>query len=413
MNRRDLTALAASLLLLAAPSSVAAKATKPHTSAPARLNIAPGASLALPQGWFGCDNTVVPLEGGGRLPNATHPFCRFAGVRPDDRMHLIHIEPSDFLSLIVAYDKLPFVRADVLADNRPEVLQEMNKLECLDPAAEMGIPNLSILSCNFMVGTAAGHPALIGTFAGKTPNDPAHLVRDYQIPYEQGDLMLQFEMPAANATAGSAAADAIVRSLVLAALAEAPPAPPPVNLVPAPGVTLSLPANWMACDDNTNALLGNVSDPDNVRKKSCAEATDVPDAKLFAFNPQMLRNVTIQVQHKMDQDISPSDLQKVKPSQLPEIAAKQCPFATQQITAHGDSVESCDISLTQIDGHPALQSTVVIVPKDGGEAERDKSVTYFVPYDQGYLTLATSFPVLCQAACQPMIDAVIGSITIQ
>jgi hypothetical protein len=169
----------------------------------------------------------------------------------------------------------------------------------------------------------------------------------------------------------------------------------------------------MACDGNTNALLGNVSDPADARKKSCAEVAGVPDAKLFAFNPQMLRNVTIQVQQKANPDISLSDLQRIKPSQLPDITAKECPFTTQPIITHGDAIESCNFALAQLAGYPAMQSTVVVVPKDGGQAEKEKSVTYFVPYDQGYLTFVASFPMLCEAACQPMVDSIVASVVIQ
>ncbi len=187
---------------------------------------------------------------------------------------------------------------------------------------------------------------------------------------------------------------------------------PPVHVAPVPGVAFDLPHGWIACDDATNALLGDAADPRNLKDQVCNRpSTDVP-FKFRAFNPLLFRNISMLIDQHEEQDISAADLAGITPDVAKAIAPQVCPVASKPLTGDGTTIESCTLTVDTFAGHQALHSTIVAVPPNLPDGKYQVDI-YEMPYAKGYLQVQFNSPLLFQPTTKVEMNAIIASFTVE
>ncbi|HEX4303899.1 MAG TPA: hypothetical protein VHZ78_13965 [Rhizomicrobium sp.] len=205
----------------------------------------------------------------------------------------------------------------------------------------------------------------------------------------------------------------LLASAVFAATAARAAAPlTPVHIAPVPGVTFDLPHGWIACDDATNALLGDAADPRDLKDKVCVKPNGDVTFKFRAFNPLLFRNISMLIDQHEQQDISATDLASITPEVATAIAPQVCPIASKPLTGDGTTIESCTLAVDTFAGHQALHSVIVAVPPNLPEGKYQVDI-YELPYSKGYLQVQFNSPVLFKGATKAEMSAIIASFTIE
>ncbi|HEX2591525.1 MAG TPA: hypothetical protein VHL34_08510, partial [Rhizomicrobium sp.] len=374
--------------------------------------IAPGVTIAVPRGWMACDKPTNALLGNVWSP-ANFPTLKCDPPAGVAQIHLMDMHPLHPLSLIVVSEKFHGIEPALLSAATPDIVSELSRAQCADAGRLLGVDSSRITSCRFSVQTVAGHPSFVGdlTWMPEKANGP-HLIRLYLIPFSLDRVGLQFEFGTTDITAANRATDSILQSIKFDPAIDTQPVPPPVRITPVPGVSIAIPVGWIACDDTTNNLLGPFHSASDTREKSCATYAR-SSAILRVYNPQLLFNVGIDMHFDSEGAISKRDLERMDAAKLQDFKARQCPVITKPIIADNATPESCDFTIEHVADHLALKATIKVAPVGGHLSEYEVLQTYYIPYDQGFLTLATDVPELSQSVAQPVLDAVIASLTIQ
>lgn len=411
---RSFAAAFASLVLLLATPVFAAKA-KVHAQAasPARITIAPGVTILIPHGWVACDaDTNAALGKVWNPANITGLRC-FPPRDGETEIHMMNPAPLSPMGLIVGHQMFQTVDPALMKDATPEIASLLSVEECKGASSILNMASERIASCSYVVQTVAQHTAFAGTVVVNLaqPRDPTHIVRVFMIPYGRENLTLQFEMPGKTVPAASHVMDAILQSLTIDPAVEAQAVPPPVSVSPAPGLTLSIPAGWIACDTPTNTLLGPLAGVEVVRQKSCSKME--PSQTLLAFSPLLLLNLSVGVLYEKDSAITQRQIERMDADDLQKFSTDQCPNITKPLVDQNGTVESCTITKEQIGGHAALKSVILATATDEGMVENEVLQTYYVPYDQGLVQLMLDSPKPTQSFSQPVVDSIVKSVTIQ
>jgi hypothetical protein len=402
-------AFAAAALCLAQPAF--AKKAAQSEAPPTRIEIAPGVTIAVPQGWQACDKATTAALGAKPLASGQQFSCGIAkaGVA---RIQLLRPGTNAALGLMADYLPYAYFSAEVLASPLPpEILQELKDDTCSISDMFGTNRNEDIVSCSVVPVSVAGNGALLGTISLRESGQGAatHVLRIYHVPYPRGYLLLQIEAPIAIGPRDQSVLDAMLASVQIETTAPLPPES--VQLSPAPGVTLSVPKGWVACETEAQALLGGPPLPPASRDTSCKPAAEM--WKLRTFNPQLLRNMSAAVGYKSEADISQHDVERLSGSRMEEVSRQHCEEQTQEIASGGETVEGCSLALGTLAGRKALVSTMTIAPKDGSASKRVYQTAYYLPYERGYLVLVMVVPMLGMTACLPVQEAIVQSIAIQ
>lgn len=403
MTRNMLATLGALLSLVALGAD--AKTQAPHA---VRLALEPGLALTFSTEWYACDADLNKSLHTKPLPEKIAAIvCRPIQGGGEHPIHLNNLLTRAPVSLVVDRIAMPGLSAEALLQATPDIAAHLNEIVCKEIGELLGVADHDVSACTASIVTVSQHPALL-IRASIATGAKLREIRDYRVPYDQGELELQFESPANTDQASAAEVDAVIGS------AEIEPGtftPQTVLLTPAPGVSLSLPVGWIACDDATNALLGNRSDLATARQKSCT-GLDPTYTRLRVFNPQLLQNVLVEVGYKTEKDITEEELAKLTPDRLADLSSKICDVLGAPITNGSKPVESCTVTADQIAGHAALLATLVFANEyDSGTKTRSR--IYYVPYAQGFAILQFTVPILGEPVAQPLIDAVVKSVVIQ
>lgn len=410
---RSFAALLASLSLLLATPAFAAKAKGHASDAPVRITIAPGVTILVPRGWVACDKETNAALGDIWKPaNITSLRCM---APPDgiEQIHMLDPSPLNPVSVLVGYHKFREIDPTVLTAATPDIASKLSADECREAPTILDLPRESVASCSFAIQTLAAHPVLAGNILINmhSPKDRTHVIRTFVIPYGRDSLTLQFETLSSTDAMAKSKIDAILHSLAFDPAVENQPAPPDVSISPAPGFTLSLPVGWVACDTPTNTLLGAVPGVAITRQKSCEKMA--PGQTLLAFNPVDLMNVTVGVTPDTTQPITQRQIERMDADDMQKFNTEQCPNVSKPLLDEHATVDSCVITVDHIGGHPALLSTLLARASDEGPLETEILRTYYVPYGEGTITVSIDSPKLSETIVQPLVDAVIKSVTFQ
>jgi hypothetical protein len=186
-----------------------------------------------------------------------------------------------------------------------------------------------------------------------------------------------------------------------------------VTISPAPGLSFQLPRGWVACDPDTDKLLGGASDPSGLRKSVCTPIPGV-DYVLRVFNPEPFRTISMTVSYSKEQQVSADMLKAITPDMIPALTTGACPEASKPMTSDGTKVESCSLEIATVYGQPAIHMSFVATPPPPATAlARFTIETYELPYPHGYLLIQFNTPVLMRPVTWPMIQAILSSIKVE
>jgi hypothetical protein len=381
---------------------------KEHTHAThlTRVMIEPGVTLALSSNWYGCDRELNAQLHDRPLPDAiAENVCK--PLHSASAIHLQNLLVRSPVSLIVDHYDMQAESVEALSQATPEMVAYIDAFSCGHMGEILGMDQTLIASCSTSITTVSGHVGEMSRVVYSAHGD-AHELKIFHIPYDQGDLQLQFE----RSLSQPAAAEEI--DAVLAGI-QIEPGDSPVQMIPlnpAPGISLSIPHGWEACDDATNVSLGDDPDWLGARQKSCARVGTNPEIKLSAFNPQPLQNVSVGVTYSTDKDLTESEIAGFSADRLTDMTPRVCQSVTQPLKNDLSPVDSCVLSVEQIGGHTALLVTVVAAFSYDSDTERSRAHIYFVPYEEGYASIEFIVPIIGEAVSQPLVDAIMKTVVI-
>jgi hypothetical protein len=384
-------------LLAAMPLCVAAKpVAAPHL---VQLSPAPGIALSVSRDWMGCDDATARSLGARRDPDTFKQVCQ---QFIEGGTHTALIYPSLPYILVAQMKFVPgfAIPETFLQTATPETLQFLKDRLCTDMSKHD--PNVS--NCDVRIETVGGRLVYEARFriGGKT------VVRLYFLPGDGGTLNIAFYAFAAAQAAADARTDAVLASVVL----NAPPAPEPetVKLQAAPGVSVSVPKNWIACDDANDALLGGAKDTESLKGSVCA--VDTADTTLTVFDPHPYRTMTLRFIHDPRQIDGDMFLRDLAPDKLVQQQDENCQAATKPLVASGVQIAACVVSATTVSGRPARQ-IVVTGTENGPQKLRMEYRAYQIAYDKGYLQIDTETPAVFKPVTGLEADPILNSVTIE
>ncbi|HEX4303900.1 MAG TPA: hypothetical protein VHZ78_13970 [Rhizomicrobium sp.] len=396
MIRTVLTIVLGTILLLA-PASAASR------HAAVRVSVTDGMSILVPGGWNACDAPTAKLLGSVPYPVNLGPCNGFDGrggakmIFGNDTAHPL------FVSMAFSPDlRLP---AGFLENATPEMLKEFGASNCEKTFhIQVGQPGAD---CHYAVETFNGHFALVGYVSETDRHGAVSAVRSVMFFFHGGGAILMFGMPKNNA---QGVVDGILASVALDAPTSMVTVTTLIKLSPAAGVTLSVPDNWDACDEQTNARLGDKPASPETKGAVCR---NVADFKVYNPDPVLLSSLRL---GRADSNrILDNFTDQSTPESLAPIKDELCREATRKFVAGGIAIDSCDVTIGALAGHRALVFEVV---SRGGsmpavDASRIYSREYDFSYSHGFLAVMVDTPLDSKTATIPALEAILASLKVE
>jgi hypothetical protein len=157
----------------------------------------PGVSLKVPNVWKACDDANDKLLGGRPDPSNMHDVACKPGEASD--LHVYDPRPMLLSTLRLKREDENKVMEDVIKQNTPETLPQASEALCALARKPYDDAHIAVENCAVSFGTLAGHQALIfelitnGT--GKPTAESGVLIREYDLLYDKGYLMVQIDTP--------------------------------------------------------------------------------------------------------------------------------------------------------------------------------------------------------------------------
>jgi hypothetical protein len=227
---------------------------------------------------------------------------------------------------------------------------------------------------------------------------------------EQGPVMARTILPAfVAATLLLLPAQALARRYHHADNDQPPPAPM-VTVTPGPGISLQIPSNWIACEDDNEKLLTSADDSLDLKAKFCTLSANIR-SKLRAFDPRPFHTLTVVFNYHRNQPITEKGMAQLTQSELDQVRGPMCDALGKPIAANGSSIESCEVRMGTLAGHPSLVSTLV------GEEPTNATykfiiTSYEVSYPDGYMQIQFARSDVLRKFVQPELDAILNSVQI-
>ena len=348
-----------------------------------------------------CDAASNRLLGNADHPKVIQHSCDALQVR-DLKLALVESDPRYPVAMVVTYSPEYEFPEDFIKSASPDTIVLLKDNMCARFAGRSQ-------SCDFQVTEIGGHSILAGDLierAGPTPL----AARLYLVPGEKGVTGLLFQMPSPAPPNVRAMVETIAASLHIDAL---PPAPPPdtVSIAAAPGVTVSIPKGWIACDAANNAVLGNTPDPRNLTAFMCAGSDG---GELRFFDPRLFHGVNFDVSSTSNGPDPDKFAAQLQPAALEASRAKECQDWTTLLTKQGIGELSCDTAAGTLAGHPAKITTLTAwVTVENGARQKGELRFEDVVYDKGLVRFAWQTTDALKPMVQPVEDAIAASIVIQ
>jgi hypothetical protein len=371
------------------------------TAGSLRVPVAPGASLAFGPGWVVCANSVA--DGRYRFAGIPRSNCGGAG----DAIMMRYMLSGQPVDLWLRHADDTTASEALLKAASPERIAAMSDRLCTQARNQ---PGYDVGSCRWDIGTLAGHTVFRGHGTVTAINDPLKMKYEFtgiSAPDATGFLTVMATTPVMVHKKTDAVIAAVLESLAIDTPAAPPPAPPApmVSLTPAPGVSLQIPDDWIACDDPTEAQLHSARDSMKLKDKICAGSPDVP-AVLRAFDPRPLHIVSLTFNYNKRQLMTPEALADIAQADLDALRQNMCNLESRPL--HG-TMSDCRITVGSLAGHRALVSAIVSTLPDGGNWQ---ITSYEIPYSQGYLQIQFGHADVLTKLVQPRIEAILATLRI-
>lgn len=195
-----------------------------------------------------------------------------------------------------------------------------------------------------------------------------------------------------------------IAALVAAGATAAKPAA--VAFSPAPGLTLSVPKGWKACDAASEKKLGSVEDPLGLQPQICGPHQTNPDFKFGAFEPKPGQNVSIFFY--LSEPSVPA-VGALTPAALSELTAQRKAKSERQIAGMGATLNAFAIRKDKLGGKPALVTTVTLTPAQGAAAQVTTE-KWEVPLNGHSYEISFVIPKAFAKATKPAIGTIKASV---
>jgi len=187
---------------------------------------------------------------------------------------------------------------------------------------------------------------------------------------------------------------------------------PAVVLTPLDGVSVTIPKQWIACDESSSAKLAPANDALSLTAKICAGPRSGGTMTFGAFDPEPLRTVAIYAGREPQSAITEGMILRTPQSNFSDLAAGVCPLIEKPLVDAHATVDSCVLNRKAISGHSALVFSVVYTPLEGpvGQGELD---SWVIPSAHGIVDFNVVWPLIAKDKITPMLEAVRNSLQVQ
>lgn len=389
--------LAVVVAALTVVQGVQAKPARPSH----RLALSPGISIDVPDGFASCDAATNRLLG-----NAPHlivllQLCANLGLRTGGVMlvNMDHALPVTISTLYMA--DFP-ITAEFFANPTPDVTDVMSKTVCNGL-----LEKFKVERCDVRPGSVAGRPAFIADVTAVNPLKRLVVVRAYLVASGSGAMAVAFFMLDPVAPQALAIAEHVAGSLKVEML-PAPAPPAPVTVTPVPGVTMSVPKDWGACDAGSNALLANI--PAGASANFCGGAVAVR-----VFNPKPPYYESVETESVAGKNDARAVAQMLAPDQLAKDHDEDCRQVTAPMAKDGDTIASCETLAGAVAGRRAKIITFTASEHVAGlPVPRQVAARVIdIPLEDRTVEMRIWTGGPLKPVITPSIDAIVSSVAIQ
>jgi len=187
---------------------------------------------------------------------------------------------------------------------------------------------------------------------------------------------------------------------------------PAVVLTPLDGVSVSIPKQWIACDDPNNSKLSPAADTLSLAPKICTGPRSGGTMTFGAFDPEPLRTVAIYAGREPESPITEGMILRTPHSNFAALAANVCPFIEKPLVDAHATVKSCVLNRKAISGHSALVFNIVYTPPEGPVAQGELE-SWVIPSTHGIVDFNVVWPLIAKDKVTPMLEAVRNSLQVQ
>jgi hypothetical protein len=366
-----------------------------------RLALSPGFSVDVPDGFASCDAATNKLLGNAPHLIVLEPLCASAGLRKGGLM-LVSMDRALPVTISTLFMPEFPITAEFFADPTPDVTEVMSKTICGGL-----LETFKIESCSVQPGSVAGHAAFVADVTAVNPQKRRVAVRAYLVAGGSGAMAIAFFMLDPAAPQALAVVERVAGSLTIEALPASAPAAF-VSMAPMPGVTMSVPKDWGACDAANNALLANI--PADVSANFCGGANGVR-----VFNPKPPYYESVEMESIAGKNDAGLVARMLKPDQLAKDRDEDCSQLTGPLTKDGDAVTSCETQAGTVGGRPAKVVAFTATEHDAHlPVPKQLAVRVIdVPLDDRTVEMRvwTSGPL--KPVVTPSAEAIVSSVAIQ
>jgi hypothetical protein len=180
-------------------------------------------------------------------------------------------------------------------------------------------------------------------------------------------------------------------------------------LTPLPDLSITVPKGWKACDDASEATLGNADDPLKLKPQICDPHKGNADFKFGAFSPALGKTVSVLVYRSATAPITAEVINGLTDDVIAQIKDQLKKETAENIAKMGSKLDDYAVRKDTLSGQPALVSTVLQTPKMGAIAQV-YTETWEIPFGGGYYRISFVWPKIIEASVKPELDTVRASI---
>jgi hypothetical protein len=185
-----------------------------------------------------------------------------------------------------------------------------------------------------------------------------------------------------------------------------------IKAKPAEGVEIGIPKGWKACEPRFDEKLGSADDPLKLFATICGPTQSNASIRLAVFWPVPLKTATIYVMHADKSSIDAATIKSLTAAMLQQATTSVCADWVKTVAEAGNKLDSCIVRSDELDGKPALVTTVIQTPKKEGALGQSVTEMWEVPYENGLIQFNITWAKVVEQAVMPTLDRIKKSVDI-
>lgn len=341
--------------MLALTGSVEAKTAR----VPLRhVILAPGISVDIPDGWMACDPVSNKALHNAPIVYAIESFCKTIRVHglPGENIEVRAFIDSDFKTKMMMgsfFTDAYTMPDEYISGATPQFLGEVEDVFCKGFVGHSGFP---LNSCAMRAATVGGRPGFIGETDISSKAEGRIAGKFYMVSSRNGTMMFVF----AGQIPFTAHVQAVMEE-VAGSMKIEPPEPVsvvvPVPITPVPGLTMSVPKSWAACDSTIGTSLSPLPASAEMKASMCP-AWLVTDHVFRAGDPRGPHFETVEISVLEGQDIEAMTLH-MSAEQIARDHDEDCRLLSEDSIKGGLKLVDCHSETGTLAGHAAKIVTVL------------------------------------------------------